>query len=149
MSFPIFTSRSRVSPRTASRPFGFAIALVAAALLVACASEEAPPVSNEQPAAEQPAAEQPAEKQAAADGDYAFGTDREQVATAIEQAFSTKNAKASWDGDTFILAIDGDANEMMAGFTDCRVLLGLLNEDDQAVIEFPNGSVACEEVLAD
>lgn len=144
MSFPIFTSRSRVSPRTASRPFGFAIALVAAALLVACASEEAPPVSNEQPTAEQPA-----EKQAAADGDYVFGTDREQVATAIEQAFSTKNAKASWDGDTFILAIDGDANEMMAGFTDCRVLLGLLNEDDQAVIEFPNGSVACEEVLAD
>ncbi|GAA3212917.1 hypothetical protein [Microbacterium terregens] len=84
------------------------------------------------------------------DGDgYAFGTSRDQLATALDRAFSTENGKARWEGDTLVLAVDGDASEMMAGFTQCRVLLSLLQADDVSVIEFPNGQVACADALAE
>lgn len=83
------------------------------------------------------------------DGDYAFGTDKDQIATAIESAFSGENGKARWEGDVLILSVDGDANEEMAGFTQCRVLSHIVLEDDITRIEFPNGSVECAEVLDD
>lgn len=78
---------------------------------------------------------------------YAFGTDRDQIATAIEEAFATKNGKTRWEGDTLVLAVTGDASTAMAGFTECRVLSGLLLEGDASVVEFPNGQVACADVL--
>ncbi len=88
-------------------------------------------------------------EQAEGDG-YAFGVDKAAMATAIEKAFSSKNGKATWeDESTLVLSIDGDAESGMAGFTQCRVLLELLNDDDVSYIEFPNGRLACAEVLAD
>lgn len=81
------------------------------------------------------------------DGDYAFGTDRDQMREAIDTAFSSQGGKSTWDGDTLVLTIDGDADSVMAGFTQCRVLDELLTEDDSAVIAFPNGKVNCADVL--
>lgn len=81
------------------------------------------------------------------DGEYAFGTDREQIAYSIEEAFSSKNAKARWEGDTLVLALDGDADKAIAGFTECRVLAELLTDDDVSAVEFPNGRVECADVL--
>ena len=83
------------------------------------------------------------------DGDYAFGTERDDIATAVEAAFSTKNATARWDGDRLVLALDGDIDALMPGFKECRVLSHILLETDVASIEFPNGSVTCEEALAE
>lgn len=85
---------------------------------------------------------------AGGDGDYAFGTDREQILEAIDTAFKSQGGKSSWDGDTLVLRVDGDADGMMAGFTQCRVLDEILTEEDSSVIEFPNGRVDCAEVLS-
>lgn len=79
-----------------------------------------------------------------ADG-YAFGVDREQLAEAVGKAF--KDASATWQGDTLVLSVDGDATSNMAGFGECRVLAELLKEGDLSEIEFPNGRVDCAEVL--
>lgn len=38
------------------------------------------------------------------DGDYAFGTDRDQIAAAVEGAFATQNGNARWEGDTLVLS---------------------------------------------
>lgn len=94
----------------------------------------------------------PAESQSPdADGgeEYAFGADRGVLATAVEAAFKTRNGSARWEGDTLVLAVDGDASATMAGFAECRVLMHVLLEDDVSVIEFPNGQVACADVLPD
>lgn len=89
-----------------------------------------------------------AESEAAeGDGDYAFGTDRDQIATAIEAGFKSENGKARWEGDTLVLSVDGDADKPMAGHTQCSVLSHLLNEGDLSRIEFSNGSVECADVL--
>ncbi|GEM_PF-6920316 len=77
-------------------------------------------------------------------GEYAFGTDRDQIAYSIEQAFSSDNGKAHWEGDRLILSVDGDATATMAGFTQCRVLAQLLLETDSYSVSFPNGQIACE-----
>ena len=92
--------------------------------------------------------EEVASEESSGDGDYAFGSDRDQVATAIESAFESQNGKVKWDGDTLVLSVDGDATKAMAGFQQCRVLGHLINEEDLSVIKFPNGEVSCEEVLA-
>ncbi|MEO7588626.1 MAG: hypothetical protein ABIS84_11435 [Arachnia sp.] len=82
-------------------------------------------------------------------GDYAFGTERDEMATAIEAAFAARNATARWDGDVLVPSLDGDADEDMAAFSECRVLTQLLNEDDGAMVEFPNGKVDCADALAE
>lgn len=94
------------------------------------------------------AAPQSEEQAATEDSDeYAFGTDQDQMATAIESAFSTKNGSATWEADTLVLSIDGDATESMAGFQECMVLEQLLHDDDLSSIEYPNGRVDCADVL--
>ena len=81
------------------------------------------------------------------DGDYAFGTDRDQIAQAIEEAFSTQNGTARWEGDTLVLSLDEEGPGVITGFRECRVLDGLLREEDAKVVEFPSGRVDCAEVL--
>ncbi len=66
----------------------------------------------------------------------------------MSKAFENDNGKASWEGDTLLLALDGDAGAMMAGFTPCRVLSETLGDDDASVVAFPNGRVDCADVLA-
>lgn len=83
------------------------------------------------------------------DSGYAFGVNRDQLASAIETAFSSQNGKARWEGDTLILKVDGDAEGTMAGYTQCSTLSHLVNEDDLTKIEFPNGTIDCAEALAD
>lgn len=102
------------------------------------------------PATEPPVLEQtsPSGDSGGGDGDYAFGTDRDQIAEAVEGAFSTQNGTARWEGDTLVLSVDGDAGGPIAGFTECRVLDGLLQEGDAKVVEFPNGRVDCAETLS-
>lgn len=73
----------------------------------------------------------------------AVSTDIEQIREAVEAAFSTKNGSARWEGETMVLSIDGDAEESMAGFTPCRVLVQLLPAEHPSVIQFPNGRVDC------
>lgn len=80
-------------------------------------------------------------------GDYAFGTDREDISKAIEVAFSTQDGKVSWSGDTLTLAVSGDASSPLAGFTECRVLQELLNEGDKAIVQYPDASFECESLL--
>lgn len=81
-------------------------------------------------------------------GDYAFGTDRDQIAEAVERAFSTQSGTARWEGDTLVLSLDGEVQGPSAGFTECRVLDGLLQEGDGKVVEFADGRVDCAEVLS-
>lgn len=138
--------------------------LLNAGVLAACASvflvsgcsqdSPTPPASTPSEQAATPdASQEPAPDSAdqdpgELDGDYAFGTDRDQIAQAIETAFSSQSGKARWDGDILILAVDGSASDTMAGFTECRVLATLLTEEDSSTIEFPDGSVECQEVLS-
>lgn len=84
------------------------------------------------------------------DGQYAFGTDRDQIATAVEASMASKGAKAHWEGDTLVLVLpDGDANDGLAGFTECRAMGHLLADGDASAIEFPNGRVSCADVLSE
>lgn len=80
--------------------------------------------------------------------DNAYGSTRDEIAFAVSKAFENDNGKATWEGDTLVLALDGDAEAMMAGFTQCRVLNEILGEDDASVVAFPNGRVDCADVLA-
>lgn len=115
----------------------------------ACAGDSGASTAPEPAAPSAPAGDPDDAAETGDDGEdeYAFGTDRDEIAYSIEQAFTTQNGKARWEGDTLVLAIDGDAGGTLAGFTECRVLLELLKEDDASVIEFPNGQVACADVL--
>ena len=140
---------------------GLAAAALVATGSVGCAGEDipdgdAPTVAAQKvtdtttPAGGESDAEQTSNAPATGlEGDYAFGTDRDDVITVIEQAYEKDNASARWEGDLFIVAMDGDGEEDMAGFSDCRVLTQFLNEDDQVRIEYPNGTVECDEVLAE
>lgn len=136
---------------TTLRAGGIALMLALVGLAAACASGPADSAGadNEVSSGAEAPADPGSSEPSTGDGDYAFGTDRDQMATAIEAAFKSDNGKAKWDGDTLVLSIDGDATGTMAGFTQCRVLVQLLTEDDLSVIKFPNGEVLCEEVLAD
>lgn len=117
--------------------------------MTACASE-APTALNDTTAGAQDNDASNAEPgESPAEGDYAFGTDRDQMATAIEAAFDSSNGKARWDAGVLVLEVDGDADDAMAGFMECRVLEQLLLEEDAARVQFPNGSVECAEVLED
>ena len=125
-----------------------AIALGLVVTTTACAGGSGGSTAAEPAASSTPAGDDAPDAGGDGDDEYAFGTDRDEIAYSIEQAFITQNGKARWEGDTLVLAIDGDAGAAIAGFTECRVLLELLKEDDASVIEFPNGQVACADVLA-
>ena len=72
-----------------------------------------------------------------------------QIIPGIEAGFSDRNATGRWEGTVMHVKMTGDATTTMAGFTECRVLVHLLKEGQTAVVEFPNGSVQCAEVLKD
>lgn len=151
------TTRTRLT-RTSLTRTGWLLAAAALTVsLSACASEtpapdDIPGIGSEAPAeAETDAAGDAgtgADTDAAGgDGEYAFGTDRDQIAQAIEQAFGSQGGSAAWEGDTLVLTVDGDADSTMAGFSQCMVLAEILNEGDIPVVEFPNGRINCVDVL--
>lgn len=79
----------------------------------------------------------------AGEGDYTFGLGRESIAEAVQSTFSSANAEAVWEGDTLVLTMDGDATEVRAGYLECSVVGGLVNEADSVAVVFPNGRVDC------
>ncbi|GAB3597822.1 hypothetical protein CFAEC_11210 [Corynebacterium faecale] len=87
------------------------------------------------------------EVQAAGPGEYVFGAERDQMLEAVERTYQSDNASATWEGDTMVVTVDGDATESVPVFSMCRVLTMLLNEDDLVVLQYPNGRVDCEEYL--
>lgn len=122
-----------------------------AASCSATPSAEQPPAVDAENLAEESAEEPVSDEhtEGDGDGDYAFGADRDQIATAIEAPFANRGGTARWEGDTLVLTLDDDGGGPIPGFTECRVLMDLLNEDDLSVIEFPDGRVDCAELLAD
>jgi hypothetical protein len=122
-----------------------AVAVLAGAAMFTVAACAGPAPSADPPPA--PDAAAPDVVEGPGGGDYAFGTDRDQIAASISAAFSSKNGEARWDGDTLVLRIDGDATATIAGVTECHVLKELLNEGDGSVVEYPNGTLACADVL--
>ena len=80
-------------------------------------------------------------------GDYAFGAERGQMAEAIERTYKSNDASATWEGNTMVVSIDGDATEVVGVTSLCRILTMLLNEDDLVALEYPNGRIDCEEAL--
>ena len=131
---------------TVRRAVSVSLVLLLGSALAACAA--APPSPIVQQGASSEVSAEGSASQPEGSGEYAFGVDRDEIATSIEAAFANKNGDARWEGDTLVLRLDGDAATPMAGFTECRVLLELLLEDDVSVIEYPNGQVACADVLA-
>ena len=69
------------------------------------------------------------------------------VIPGIEAAFRDRNAIARWEGTVMHVKMTGDATTSMPGFRECRVLIQLLKEGQAAVVEFPNGTLQCTEVL--
>lgn len=70
-----------------------------------------------------------------------------QIIPGIEAAFSDRNATGRWEGTVMHVKMTGDASSKMSGFSECRVLVQLLKEGQTAVVEFPNGTLQCTEVL--
>lgn len=144
---------SRAIRPTLSLTAGMAILLVATGL-AGCSNatpetgEQPEPVADTSHLSAETKNDAPDETdQVAGDGDYAFGTDREQIAIAIEKGLASKNASARWEGDTLFLSMEGDAEGLLVA-SDCRVVSELIVEGDFAVIEYPNGKVDCTEVLS-
>lgn len=123
-------------------------AVAALALATGACSNDSGEATPNPPAAEQPTQESgDTGTTDAGQGDYAFGTNRDQITEAIVTTYSSSNAKGRWDGNTFILSIEGDAEGVLAGFSECRVVAEMLQEDDSVIIEYPNGQVDCTELL--
>lgn len=68
---------------------------------------------------------------------------------AVEGTYSARNAKARWQGDTLHVRMDAKANTPIPGWQECRVLTQLVEEADSVVVEFADGALDCDEVLAD
>lgn len=83
------------------------------------------------------------------DGEYVFGLERDKMVEVVESTYGARNAKARWEDDRLVVAMEGDALEDDAGFTDCRVLTQLLNDGDLVTMEYPNGDIDCELALED
>jgi len=125
-----------------------AAAAVAALLLTGCSGGDADTSSPDEATASSSKTDESSGADAKKDGGYAYGTDREQITAAIEAAFSTQGGQARWEGDTLVISLnEGDADEDMAGFVECRSLSHLLQAGDESVIEYPNGRVSCSDVL--
>ena len=125
-------SRSRARGRAA-------LALAGLALLTACGSGASD--------SDRPGSESATPSATSATGDNAVDVDRDTMVKAITAAFASDGGSARWDGDTLVLSVDGDADDPMAGFTQCRVLSELLAADDASAVEFPNGRIDCDDVL--
>lgn len=72
---------------------------------------------------------------------------QDQMLPAIEQTYAARNASARLEGDVVHVRMDGDAAGAMAGFSDCRVLTQLVRDHESVVLEFPNGTIDCTELL--
>lgn len=81
-------------------------------------------------------------------GDYAFGTDEDQIAQSIAAAFQSRGGEARWEGNTLVLSLDEETTGSMPGFSECLVLDQLLNDGDESIVEFSDIRVSCAEVLA-
>lgn len=121
-----------------SRPV-IAIFIAAALAVGTGCSQEA----GTAPEAAPPATHAAAPRPAASDANRA----RDGLVAGIEGAFKKRNAKARWEGDVMHVAMDGDAAKSMAGWTECRVIHQVVKEGQTGVLEFPNGTLQCTEVL--
>lgn len=81
------------------------------------------------------------------DGKSTHDTILAQIIPGVESAFSDRKAKARWQGSVLHVKMEGDASKPMAGWSECRVLGHLLKEGETAVLEFPNGTLQCTEML--
>lgn len=72
-----------------------------------------------------------------------------QLLPGIEAAFESRNAKARWEGKVLHVKMDGKTNGVMPGFTECRVLSHFLEDGQTAVLEFPDATLECDDVLRD
>ena len=73
---------------------------------------------------------------------------QDQMLVAIEKTYASRNAKVRLDGTVVHVAIDGDAEGAMAGFSDCRVLSQAVRDTQSVVLEYPNGTIDCVELLS-
>lgn len=85
----------------------------------------------------------------AGEGDYVFGVGRDSIAEAVAETYSSENATAEWEGDTLVVTMDGNTEDPLAGWTECRVVTGLVEEGDAVALIFPNGRLECADVLAE
>lgn len=73
---------------------------------------------------------------------------QDQMLVAIEKTYASRNARVRLDGTVVHVSIDGDAEGAMAGFSDCRVLSQAVRDTQTVVLEYPNGTVDCVELLS-
>ena len=85
----------------------------------------------------------------AGQGDYEFGLGRDSINETIEATYGSDNASVTWEGDTMVVAMDGDAESPLAAWSECRVITRFVLEDESVAIEYPNGRLECNEVMAD
>lgn len=85
----------------------------------------------------------------AGEGDYVFGLGRDSIAETVADTFSSEHATAEWDGDTLVVTMDGNTEDPMAGWTECRVVTELVEPGDAVAFIFPNGRLECADVLAE
>lgn len=142
--------------RTSSRfrAVGIVAVLVLTAVPAACSSED-PAVSAEAgtPAQQGAPAQQDGEAGAreavgealegpdGADG-RAFDVDRDQAREVIETTFASQDAKATWDGTTLRVELDGEAGTPVAHLP-CRAVEAVLEEGEEAVLVYPDGELRC------
>lgn len=85
----------------------------------------------------------------AGQGDYEFGLGRDSINETVESTYSSDNASVTWEGDTMVVAMDGDAESPLAAWTECRVITQFVLEGETVAIEYPNGRLECDEVMAE
>ena len=76
-------------------------------------------------------------------GDDATTSNRPGVIMLAESAFAGFNGAAHWDGDTLVMALDGDVNAEEDAALACGILDAWLEDGESARLEFPNGTLDC------
>lgn len=71
-----------------------------------------------------------------------FGIDEDQVVETVEQTLQSQNAKASWDGTTMRVELDGSTEDITAGIP-CSAVEALLKDGEEAVLVYGDGEVRC------
>ncbi len=134
----------------ALRPGGAAVILALACVITACAADPGTAPTPRQDSVSEEAPEEVldilADALAGPDSEgndgRAFGSSDDTVIFAVEKTFSSKNAKATWDGSTLRVAMDGSAEAPTASIP-CLALEGLLADGEDAVIVFGDGELVC------
>lgn len=68
--------------------------------------------------------------------------------TALERTYASRNAKVRQVDDIVHVRMDGDAQAVMAGMSDCRVLSQGVGRDRRVMLEYPGGSFDCQQLLS-